>query len=322
MATLAPPAASPFIDPAERPLPGDKFRDPQVTARGEPRATVTLGELRTLWLNTGTLCNLACASCYIESSPRNDALLYLSLQEADRFLDELTAPIEIGFTGGEPFMNPDIIAMLESALARGHRVLVLSNAMRPMRRHEAPIVGLARSFPERLTIRVSLDHHTRAVHEAERGPGTWAKALDGVAWLHANAVPLAIAGRLLPGEAEADARRAYAALFAELGLTIDALHPADLVIFPEMDASADVPEISTACWDVLGLTPAVAMCSSSRMIVHRNGMAGAEVAACTLLPYDEQFLLGRSLGEARRTVALNHPHCARFCVLGGARCSG
>ena len=51
-------------------------------------------------------------------------------------------------------------------------------------------------------------------------------------------------------------------------------------------------------------------------------VAEAEVAACTLLPYDEQFLLGPSLAEARRTVALNHPHCARFCVLGGARCSG
>jgi hypothetical protein len=64
------------------------------------------------------------------------------------------------------------------------------------------------------------------------------------------------------------------------------------------------------------------MCSNSRMIVHRKGQPSAEVAACTLLPYDEQFLLGRSLAEARNTVALNHPHCARFCVLGGARCSG
>jgi hypothetical protein len=63
------------------------------------------------------------------------------------------------------------------------------------------------------------------------------------------------------------------------------------------------------------------MCASSRMVVHRKGAESAEVAACTLLPYDEQFLLGRTLAESRRTVALNHPHCARFCVLGGARCS-
>lgn len=313
--------SSPFRDPSLRALDPCKFRDPAVTATGEPRASVTLDRLRTLWLNTGTLCNLACKTCYIDSSPRNDALIYLSLSEAERFLDELTEAIEIGFTGGEPFMNPSIIPMLESALRRGHRVLVLSNAMRPMRRHEQAIAALAAGYPGMLTVRVSLDHHTAEAHEAERGAGAWAKALDGVRWLAANCIPLAIAGRSLPREPEAAARRGYAALFRALGLELDAADPRDLVLFPEMDALADVPEITTACWDILGLTPAMAMCSSSRMIVHRKGRERAEVAACTLLPFDEQFLLGGSLREARRTVALNHPHCARFCVLGGASCS-
>lgn len=321
MATLAQPGPSPFVSVDAPRLSPEKFRDPALTAKGDPRATVTLGELQTLWLNTGTLCNLACTTCYIESSPRNDALVYLSLAEAERFLDELAAPIEIGFTGGEPFMNPDIVAMLDAALTRGHRVLVLSNAMRPMRRHATAIVDLAARFPNRLTIRVSLDHHTPEVHEAERGAGTWAKALDGVRWLAVNGVPLAIAGRMLPGETEAHARSGYAALFADLGLSLDANGPSSLVLFPEMDASADVAEISVHCWDILGLSAAVAMCSNSRMIVHRKGQPAAEVAACTLLPYDPQFLLGPTLAAARHTVALNHPHCARFCVLGGARCS-
>ena len=312
---------SPFLDPDAAPLAPAKFRDPWKTAKGEPRASVTLGALKTLWLNTGTLCNLACASCYIESSPTNDALIYLTLAEAERFLDELDAPIEIGLTGGEPFMNPDIAAILGAILARGHRLLVLSNAMRPMRRHEATIAGLVAQYPGRMTIRVSLDHHRPAVHEAERGAGTWVKAIDGLRWLAAAGVPLAIAGRMLPHEREADARRDYAALFAELGLAIDAADPGALVLFPEMDASADVAEISTGCWDILGLTPAVAMCSSSRMVVHRKGQPAAEVAACTLLPYDPQFLLGATLREAGRSVQLNHPHCARFCVLGGASCS-
>jgi hypothetical protein len=44
--------------------------------------------------------------------------------------------------------------------------------------------------------------------------------------------------------------------------------------------------------------------------------------ACTLLPYDPAFELGRDLSEAMGEVKLNHPHCARFCVLGGAACSG
>jgi hypothetical protein len=315
-------AGSPFLDPAAAPLSPGKFVDPERTARGEPRATVTLGTLRTLWLNTGTLCNLACKSCYIESSPRNDALLYLTQDEADRFLDELSEPIEIGLTGGEPFMNPDVIGIMESALERGHRVLVLTNAMRPMRRHEASLIRLADAYPGRLALRVSLDHHSQAVHEAERGPLSWDKALAGLLWIAGHPIQLAIAGRLLPSENEAEARAGYARLFERIDLALDAADPAALVLFPEMDAAADVPEISVGCWDILGLTPAVAMCQSSRMIVRRKGQPAAEVAACTLLPYDEQFLLGTSLAEARRTVALNHPHCARFCVLGGASCSG
>ena len=314
--------ASPFLDLARAPLAAGKFVDPAWTAKGERRASVSLDSLQTLWLNTGTLCNLACKSCYIESSPRNNALLYLTLAEADRFLDELAEPIEVGLTGGEPFMNPDIVAMLTSALRRGHRLLVLTNAMRPMRRHEASLRLLSLGHPGRLTLRVSLDHHSRSVHEAERGPRTWDKAIEGLRWIAQAGIRHAVAGRLLPGETEVEARSGYARLFASLGLALDADDLAALVMFPEMDEAADVAEISEGCWDVLGLTPAVAMCHSSRMIVHRKGVAAAEVAACTLLPYDPQFLLGPSLRDARRTVSLNHPHCARFCVLGGARCSG
>ncbi|MEC8053696.1 MAG: radical SAM protein, partial [Pseudomonadota bacterium] len=63
------------------------------------------------------------------------------------------------------------------------------------------------------------------------------------------------------------------------------------------------------------------MCASSRMVVKAKGAAAAHVVACTLLPYEPGFNLGASLATARRTVALNHRHCAKFCVLGGAACS-
>jgi hypothetical protein len=63
------------------------------------------------------------------------------------------------------------------------------------------------------------------------------------------------------------------------------------------------------------------MCASSRMVIKRRGAAGLSVVACTLLPYDPQFELGATLDQAWRPVALNHPHCARFCVLGGAACA-
>ncbi|MGD9885890.1 MAG: metallophosphoesterase family protein [Hyphomicrobiaceae bacterium] len=81
-----------------------KFTEPDVTASGERRASVQFKALETLWFNTGTLCNLACENCYIESSPKNDRLLYLTRAEVRRFLSEAESmkprPSEIGFTGG------------------------------------------------------------------------------------------------------------------------------------------------------------------------------------------------------------------------------
>ena len=52
------------------------------------------------------------------------------------------------------------------------------------------------------------------------------------------------------------------------------------------------------------------------MIVHRRGEDHARVAAYMLIPHDPGFDLGSTLAEASSAVALNHPHCARFCVLG------
>jgi pyruvate-formate lyase-activating enzyme len=316
---------SPFVVPEPPALDPAKFRDPRVTARGEPRARVGLERLRTLWFNTGTLCNLTCVNCYIESSPRNDALVYLSAAEVAAFLDEAetlgAAPEEVGFTGGEPFLNREITAMAEAALARGHAVLILTNAMRPMRRFDAALLDLRARWGDRLTLRVSLDHHTRAVHEAERGPRTWAPTLAGLQWLAAHGFSLAVAGRRIPGESEAEARTAFARLFESLGLPLDAADPHRLVLFPEMDARADTPEITEACWGILGRSPSEVMCASSRMVVKRRGAAAPVVVACTLTPYDPGFELGPRLADALGPVALNHPHCARFCVLGGASCS-
>ena len=321
----APLGPSPFAVDGAAPLPPAKFVDPRWTAAGQPRAHVPLVALETLWFNTGTLCNLACANCYIESSPTNDALVYLAAADVRRFLDEIAATglatREIGFTGGEPFMNREIMPMLADALGRGHDVLVLSNAMRPMRRHKGDLLALRSAHGDRLTLRISLDHYTQAIHEAERGPTSWNAALDGLRWLSANGFRLAVAGRHLGHEDEARARAGYAALFAANGIAVDAADPARLILFPEMDASVDVAEITTACWGILGQSPADVMCATSRMVVHRKGEAIPRVAACTLIPYDPGFNMGATLAEAARTVSLNHPHCARFCVLGGASCS-
>ena len=309
-----------------KPLDPLKFRDPRITAKGETRAQVALTALETLWINTGTLCNITCANCYIESSPRNDALAYISAAEVAAYLDEAEAsqlPLrEVGFTGGEPFMNPELLAMLEDTLRRGFRALVLTNAMKPMMNQAAGLVALQAKYGASLTIRVSLDHPDPAIHDAERGAGSFDRTLEGLRFLAAHGFRLHIAGRAGFGTGNEPKLRAdFAALFAANGISVDAADPVALMLFPEMDAAADVPEITTACWGILGKSPDSLMCASARMVVKRKGAARPAVLACTLLAYDPQFELGATLAEASRPVALNHPHCAKFCVLGGAACS-
>jgi Radical SAM superfamily/4Fe-4S single cluster domain len=274
-----------------------KFRDPDWTASGERRAQVPLQALRTLWINTGSLCNIECRNCYIESSPQNDRLVYMTRAEVASFLDEIAREMlptrEIGFTGGEPFMNPDILGMLDDALARGHSVLVLTNAMQPMQRPRMQSGLLA----------------LRDEHGAR--------------------FALALAGRTYSGESEESLRAGYRRLAHERGWPIDATDPASLVLFPEMDVRVDVPEITTSCWGILHKSPSDVMCAASRMVAKRKG-ARPVVLPCTLLPYDPAFEMGTTLSDAARAnggmfdhgaVKLCHPHCAKFCVLGGGSCS-
>ena len=315
------PSALPLLDPAFDPK---KFQNPSHTAKAIPRAHVALGTLDTLWFNTGTRCNLTCRHCYIESGPRNDRLVYITLDEVRSYLEEIAAlglPTgEIGFTGGEPFMNPDLMDSTKLCLESGFRVLILTNAMRPMMKYAERLQPLATRWGKRLVLRVSLDHFGATLHEQERGPGTWKLTLDGLQWLAHNGFTIAVAGRLRWGESEARMRDGYRRLFADLGLALDAGDPAALMLFPEMDESAEVPEISVNCWDHLSLEPHQMMCAHSRMVVKPKG-GTPEVMACTLLPYDRDFAMGASLANAADKVMLNHPYCAQFCVLGGGSCS-
>ncbi len=303
------------------------FEHPRITARGARRASVDLNEPRTLWFNTGTVCNITCVHCYIESSPTNDRLAYLELSDVVSFLDQLRDidwPVwEIGFTGGEPFMNPEIIEMARACLERGFEVLVLTNAMRPMMRPRvwAGLVSLHEEHGDKLTLRISLDHWSAEYHDLERGDGTFRVTLSGMRMLRDAGIRMTVAGRTLWGESQDEARAGYARLFAENNFGISAYDPIGTVLFPELDESAEVPEITSDCWDILDKSPNDVMCASSRMVVRRKGASRPAVVACTLLPYSPEFELGESLVEAECKVYLNHPHCSKFCVLGGATCS-
>ncbi|WP_069299958.1 radical SAM protein [Neptunicoccus sediminis] len=307
--------------------PTGKFEHPDITAKGETRAFVELDGATTLWFNTGTLCNIECENCYIFSSPTNDSLVYITRAEVEEYLDQIEQrgwpTKEIAFTGGEPFMNPDMVDITAACLERGYEVLILTNAMRPMmrKRVQAGILALHKAHPGKLTMRISVDHYDPENHDKERGKGSFALTLQGMAWLRDAGIPMHVAGRTIWGDSDADSRAGYAALYEKHGFDIDPNHPAQTMLFPEMDETAEVPEITTACWGILNKSPHDVMCASSRMVVKHRGDKHLSVLACTLLPYDPQFNLGRTLEEAEKPVKLNHPHCAKFCVLGGASCS-
>jgi sulfatase maturation enzyme AslB (radical SAM superfamily) len=317
-------------------FPKLKFSDPDWTINGEQRASVSLRHLETFWINTGSLCNIECVNCYIESSPLNDRLAYITAREVSDFFDEINTldlgTHEIGFTGGEPFMNPDIMVMIEDALTRGFDVLVLTNAMRPLQRPRImkKLLELRQQFGAKLSLRISLDHYTQKLHEIERGPRSWQIAIAGIDWLSENNFKISVAGRTCWNENEDSGRQGYEKLFKARNYAIDSNDPGALVLFPEMDEMANVPEITQACWGILNVSPNNIMCSFSRMAVKRKGENRLSIVPCTLLPYDRSFDMGETLAASLDTdggtfkdgaVKLNHPHCAKFCVLGGGKCS-
>ena len=302
-----------------------KFKNLTVTGKGEDRAYVDLVNLDTLWFNTGTRCNLQCENCYIESSPTNDELLFITLKEVQTYLDEITAlglgTSKISFTGGEPFLNREMMPILELCLERGFEVLILTNAYRAIDRYFEELNRLNKKHPGKINLRVSLDHYTSEVHDRERGEGTFDRTLRTFQKLYSLNMNVSIAGRSLADESRMNALQGYRQLLDRFELNLDVLNGNNIVIFPEMSTSKDVPEITTSCWDILDVHPHQQMCSSERMVVKRKDSDHPVVLPCTLIAYDEQFELGKTLEESLKRVYLNHPYCAQFCVLGGASCS-
>ena len=308
-------------------VPRHKFQDPKTTLSGKNRARIALNNPTTLWFNTGTICNISCANCYIKSSPTNDTLVHITAEEVLSFLCQLKNrkwPVyEIGFTGGEPFINPEILKMIEYCLKANYEVLILTNALQPMMRKsvKTKLIQLNSLYLGKLTLRISLDHFTETRHNHERGLGTFQKTLEGMDWLRDVGISMKVAGRTIWDESESDMRLGYENLFRTRNYNIDARDPKQTILFPEIDEKFDIPEITTDCWKILGKDPNTIMCSSSRMVVKRKGSEKPVVLACTLIESISEFELGPTLKDAEIDVALNHKNCSKFCVLGGANCS-
>ncbi len=299
------------------------FLNKNFTSDGKRRAYVELKNIETLWFNTGTLCNLQCNDCYIESSPTNKNLQYINLLEVKKYIEEIKKnnlkTKLIGLTGGEPFMNPYIMDILKYLLENRFKVLVLSNGMRPIKIKFKELLSLPNL--NKLTIRISVDHFKKKRHESIRGSNTWKQVIKNLIWLSNNGLNLNIAAKIKHGDTENSMRQGFYKLFKRIKLRIDSFNKNELVLFPIMNYTEASTEITEDCWKILNKSPESVMCSNSRMIVKRKNEINTKVLPCTLITKDKEFELGHNLVTSSKKVFLNHPFCSQFCVLGNSSCS-
>ena len=291
-----------------------------VTPSGEPRGFIHSHALDELWLHTGTACNLACPFCLEGSKPGDNRLQLIRFDDAKPYIDEaLTLGVkQFSFTGGEPFVNKDMVRILDYALDR-RPCMVLTNATEPLIKRLHQIETL-RNRAHSLHFRVSLDHFEAARHDAGRGEGMFVLALDGLRGLYEMGFSLSVANQVLPGFSAEEASKRFAAVFRAAGL------PEDLprIEFPEFHPpGTDVaaPQITLGCMAnyQTDLSRREFMCAFSRMVVKQAGQT--RVYACTLVDDDTDYDLGGTLAESmQEPVSMKHHRCYS-CFKFGASCS-
>ncbi|WP_249011915.1 radical SAM protein [Conexibacter sp. DBS9H8] len=132
-----------------------------------------------LWIYTNFHCNLACGYCVVASSPRARPRS-LGRSRVRELADEACAEgfRELYLTGGEPFLEPDIAAIITDCVERLPTV-VLTNATVFTGRRLQDLADLAGA--EGLVLQTSLDGAAAATHDAWRGDGSFARAMAGIA---------------------------------------------------------------------------------------------------------------------------------------------
>ena len=291
------------------------------TSEGAPRGYIQPQTLSELWFHTGTACNLRCPFCLEGSKPGDNRLQLVNLDDVKPFIDEaLDLGVErFSFTGGEPFVNRDIMRILDYALQ--HRpCLVLTNGTKPLRQRFDDVCGLLNQ-PHRLRFRISLDYPDAVRHDEGRGRGNFELAVDTLGMLHRAGFEVSIARLGGANEDRAAADAAFRPVFQRAGVPADT----HVVVFPDFKPPCShpngVPEITENCMTTYHTEASRAdfMCSFSKMIVKKDGRM--RVYACTLVDDDEDYDLGGSLAESKDVrVMLRHHRCFA-CFAHGASCS-
>ena len=279
-------------------------------------AHIACQAIKELWFHTGTNCNLHCHGCFEGAGPGVDRIETATYNDMRPYIDAATecGVEKFSFTGGEPFLNPDILQILDYALERAP-CLVLTNGTAPLRSKAGQLEALLKKRHP-LFFRVSLDFPDSAQHDALRGPGRFQEALAGIQFLHHAGFAVSVARRKQNNEQPEAAEAAYSELFVNNGLPFNL----PMVSFPELLHVTPL-QISEYCLAQYHTEERRAgfMCAFSRMIVKKNGKMG--VYACTLVDDDPAFDLGTELKQAAaRHVMLRHSRCS-VCFSQGVSCS-
>jgi len=290
------------------------------TRAGDPRGYIQPHQLRELWFHTGTACNLSCDFCLEGSGPGDKRLELITLADAEPFIEEALAlgVDQFSFTGGEPFVAKQIVAILQRAAS--HRpCLVLTNGTDALQQRISQVATL-RDCAHPVRFRISIDAPVAEQHDLGRGTGSFKAAMTGLQALHRLGFEVSVARHMAADEDSALVEQQYRALFEEWGLPQEL----PLVAFPDFlppGSSADVPDISENCMTQYQTEQNRLnyMCAFSKMVVKQNNRM--RVYACTLVDDDSEYDLGGTLYEAmEHRVSMKHHRCFS-CFRFGASCS-
>lgn len=293
---------------------------PAAHAAGASAPTVPLTALDQLWFQVGgTVCNLRCAHCFISCAPDNHSYWFMDRAQVRQYLDE---SVDLGvkeyyFTGGEPFMNRDMTAILEDTLALGPATVLTNGTLLPPRVVDR-LAAHATDSAYSLELRVSLDGVTEEANDAIRGDGAFRRALEGVERLvAAGFLPIITAMQSWP-DGENDATLAeFRTLMGSLGydrVRLKILPP--LRIGAEAERTHGYGAGERVTHEMLhGFDLDQLLCRRARLVSARG------VHACPILLDSPSAFLGHTLGEAtRRPAALSEQACFT-CYVSGAICS-
>lgn len=276
--------------------------------------------LKELWFHTGTTCNLSCPFCLEGSHPGDDRIQKINLKEVKPYLDEAKklGAEQFSFTGGEPFVNKEFIAILGYALEL-NPCLVLTNATEPLIKQMAQVEKLL-DKPNKLSFRISIDSHLEAEHDKYRGKGNFQKSLNTAKKLYDLGFNISIARQMLPMENTAEIDAGYREIFAESGLPEETF----IVVFPDFEkpnVHVDTPTITENCMTTYQTEESRKkfMCAFSKMIVKKDGQL--IVLPCTLVDDSEQYEQGGDLEQTIAQKIFLHHHRCFSCFKYGSSCS-